>query len=77
MLEAYTVISSEPARWYFPFDPLAHLLAEGKFRPNIDVIHSYAAAGTPVEETAFRSVLPERLQYIAMPPSIASWGMSE
>ena len=77
LLEAYTVISSEPGRWYFPFDPLAHLLVEGKFRPNIDVIHSYAAAGVPVEERAFRSALPEELQYIALPPSIASWGLAE
>ena len=77
MVEAHQLVSSDPSRWYFPFDPLAHLLAEGKFRPNLDVVHSYSAAGAPVEKEAFRSALPENLQYIAIPPSFASWGMNE
>lgn len=77
MGEAYSVIVTDPSRWYFPYDPLAHLLAEGKFRPNIDVIYSYAVSGTPVDETAFRSALPENLRYIAVPPSLAGWGVTE
>ncbi len=77
LLESFTTISAEPGRWYFPFDPLAHMLAEKKFRPNIDVIHSYAAAGFPVEEKAFRAAMPEDLEYIALPPAIASWGLAE
>ena len=77
MAEAYTVVSNEPGRWYFPFDPLAHVLAEGKFRPNMDVVHSYAAAGAPVEKAAFRSALSEEMQHIAVPPSFASWGIGE
>lgn len=75
--EAYTTVSNGGGRWYFPFDPLAHLLAEGKFRPSMDVIHSYAAAGFPVEKEAFRTVLPDRLEYVAVPPLFASWGINE
>lgn len=77
MLEAYSVISSDPGGWYFPFDPLAHFLAEEKFRPNIDVVYSYAQSGFPVSEEAFRSVMPEDLRYIAVPPFVAGWGGSE
>jgi hypothetical protein len=77
MVEAFTVVTKEPGRWYFPFDPLAHVLAEGKFRPNMDVVHSYAAAGAPVEKAAFRAALSEEMQHIAVPPSFASWGIAE
>ena len=77
LVEAYSVVAADPGRWYFPYDPLAHLLGHGKFRPNIDVIYSYAMSGMPVEETAFRSALPEDLRYVALPPSVAEWGVSE
>ena len=77
LTEAYQVVSGGAARWYFPFDPLAHLLAEKKFRPNMDVVHSYAAAGAPVDKEAFRSALPENLEYIAIPPAFVSWGADE
>ena len=77
LVEAHMTISSEQGRWYFPFDPLAHLLAEGKFRPSMDVIHSYAVAGLPVEKGAFQSTLPDRLEYVAVPPLFASWGINE
>ena len=75
--EAYAMISADPARWYFPYDPLAHLLAEGRFRPNIDVVYSYATVGSPINESAFRSALPDRLRYVAVPPSVAEWGVTE
>jgi hypothetical protein len=77
LVEAYDTVAKEPGRWYFPFDPLAHLLGEGKFRPNMDVVHSYAAAGSPVHREAFRGALPEDLQHIAVPPAFASWGIAE
>jgi hypothetical protein len=77
LVEAHTTVSNERGRWYFPFDPLAHLLAEGKFRPSMDVIHSYAAAGLPVKKEAFQSTLPDRLEYVAVPPLFASWGINE
>jgi flagellar biosynthesis protein FliQ len=77
LVEAYAVLSGDPSRWYFPYDPLAHLLADGKFRPNMDVIYSYALIGLPVEESVFRSALPENLRYIALPPSGTEWGISE
>jgi hypothetical protein len=77
MVEAHTTVTNDPGRWYFPFDPVAHLLAEGKFRPSMDVIHSYAAAGLPVTKEAFQSTLPDRMEYIAVPPLFASWGIDE
>ncbi len=77
LVEAYSVISSDPTRWYFPYDPLAHFLVEGKFRPNMDVVYSYAASGFPVNEEAFRSAMPENLRYLAIPPSVAGWGATE
>lgn len=77
LVEAHETVRGGPGRWYFPFDPLAHLLGEGKFRPNMDVVHSYAVAGSPVEAAAFRSALPQDLQYVAVPPSFASWGLAE
>jgi hypothetical protein len=77
LVEAYTVISTDPTRWYYPYDPLAHFLVEGKFRPSMDVVYSYATAGFPVDEGAFRSALPENLRYIAIPPSVGGWGVTE
>jgi hypothetical protein len=77
LTEAYQTVSTGASRWYFPFDPLAHMLAEKKLRPNMDVIHSYAAAGAPVDKAAFRSALPENLEYLAIPPAFASWGTDE
>ena len=77
LVEAHRVIASDPGRWYFPFDPLAHVLAEGKFRPNMDVVHSYAVAGSPVDREAFRVALPDALENIAVPPAYASWGIAE
>ena len=77
LTEAYEHVAAEPGRWYFPFDPLAHLLGERQMRPNMDVVHSYAAAGAPVKAEAFRSSLPANLEFIAVPPSFASWGVTE
>jgi len=77
LVEAHRVISKNPTRWYFPCDPLAHLMVEGKFRPSIDVVHSYALSGFPIDESAFRSALPENLRYLAIPPLINDWGVSE
>jgi hypothetical protein len=77
LVEAYDVLSADPTRWYYPYDPLAHFLVEGKFRPNMDVVYSYAASGFPVDASAFQSALPENLHYIAIPPSVGGWGVSE
>ena len=77
LIEAHHTVSTGASRWYFPFDPLAHLLAEKKFPPNMDVVHSYSAGGAPVDHAAFRSALPENLEYIAFPPEFVSWGADE
>jgi hypothetical protein len=34
-------------------------------------------SGMPVDETVFRSAMPENLRYIAVPPALTGWGMSE
>lgn len=77
LVEAHAAILAEPGRWYFPYDPLAHLLAEGKFRPNMDVIYSYALSDFPVDAAAFQAALPEDLRYIAIPPAAGTWGATE
>jgi hypothetical protein len=77
LVEAYSVIRADPGRWYYPYDPLAHFLVEGKFRPNMDVIYSYAESGFPVDKDAFRAALPENLHYLAIPPSVGNWGVTE
>ena len=75
--EAYGTVKHNPGIYYFPFDPLAHILAERQFRPNIDVIYSYAMGKNPVDKTAFASALPEDLRYLAISPQVLSWGQSE
>jgi hypothetical protein len=77
LVEAYSVIRADPGRWYYPYDPLAHFLAEGKFRPNMDVIYSYAESGFPVDKDAFRAALPKNLRYLAIPPAAGTWGETE
>ncbi len=77
LVEAYGVIRADPGRWYYPYDPLAHFLAERKFRPNMDVIYSYAESGFPVDGDAFRAALPENLRYLAIPPAAGTWGETE
>jgi hypothetical protein len=77
LVEAYRAIHADPGHWYYPYDPLAHFLAEGKFRPNMDVIYSYAESGFPVDKHAFRAALPENVRYLAIPPAAGAWGETE
>jgi hypothetical protein len=77
MEESYATVRAYPSRCYFPYDPLAHLLAGDRFRPNMDVIYSYAVAGFPVNPTAFESSMPEGLRYVIYPSSMKHWGLSE
>ena len=75
--EAFDTIRAHPGRCYFASDPLAHLLAGERFRPNLDTVYSYAVAGTPVYPAAFRAALPARLQYVAIARKIEVWGADE
>ena len=77
LVEAYNAIRADPGRWYYPYDPLAHMLVEKKFRPNMDVIYSYAECGFPVDKDVFRAALPESLRYLAIPPAAGAWGAAE
>jgi hypothetical protein len=76
MEESYATIKAHPSQCYFPYDPLAHLLAGDRFRPNMDVIYAYAIGGYPVDKTAFQSSMPAEIKYVIFPFSM-SWGSSE
>lgn len=77
MEESYATVKAYPSQCYFPYDPLAHLLAGDRFRPNMDVIYSYAIAGFPVNQAAFASSMPEEMKYVIYPSSIKFWGLNE
>src|ERR1700730_541156 len=76
MKESYATVRAHPSQCYFPYDPLAHLLAGDRFRPNMDVIYAYAIGGYPVDKTAFQSSMPAEIKYVIFPFSM-SWGSSE
>jgi hypothetical protein len=77
MEEAYATIKAHPSQCYFPYDPLAHLLAGDRFRPNVDVIYSYAVGGLPVNKVAFDASMPQGIKYVMAPPIWEFWGFSE
>jgi hypothetical protein len=80
MEESYATVRAHPSQCYFPYDPLAHLFAGDQFRPNMDVIYSYAIGGFPVDKAAFQSSMPKGIKYVIFPSSTSSmenWGSSE
>ncbi len=77
LTEAFRAIKAHPGECYFASDPLAHLLAGERFRPSLDPVYSYAVAGAPVDAAAFRTVMPERLRYLAIARKMAAWGPEE
>jgi hypothetical protein len=77
MEESFATVRAHPLKCYFPYDPLAHLLAGDQFRPNMDVIWTYAIAGFPVDRAAFGSSMPEGVKYVIFPSRMQNWGSSE
>jgi hypothetical protein len=79
MEESYATVRAHPSQCYFPYDPLAHLLAGDRFRPNMDVIWSYAMGGFPVDRAAFAASMPEGMKYVIFPSPVHmnNWGSSE
>jgi hypothetical protein len=79
MEESYVTVRAHLSQCYFPYDPLAHLLAGDRFRPNMDVIWSYAMGGFPVDRSAFASSMPEGMKYVVFPSRLHmdNWGSSE
>lgn len=73
----YNMVKSNPGQYYFPFDPLAHVMAEHCVRPSIDPVYSYAVAKMPVSKEAFRNVLPQDLRYLVVDSNFSFWGKSE
>ena len=77
MGEAFETVRAHPGQCYFASDPLAHLLAGERFRPNLDTVYSYAVAGTPVDPAAFKADMPGRLEYVVIARKIEVWGADE
>jgi hypothetical protein len=77
MEEAFATIKAHPGECYFASDPLAHLLAGDRFRPNLDVVYSYAIAGLPLDPAAFKSAMPERFEYLVVGTQLEGWGLDE
>jgi hypothetical protein len=75
--ESYSIAMQCKNTCYLPFDPLAHILESKTFRPNIDVIHSYSLGGHPVDQKAFASYLPGKLEQVIMPKGWTFWGLEE
>jgi hypothetical protein len=48
-----------------------------RFRPNVDVIYSYAVAGSPVNKVAFDASMPQGIRYVIVPQAWEFWGFSE
>jgi hypothetical protein len=77
MEESYATVKAHPSECYFPYDPLAHLLAGDRFRPNMDVIYSYALGECPVNKVAFAASMPQGIKYVMIPSSMEVWGLTE
>ncbi len=77
MQEAFQTIKAHPGQCYFASDPLAHLLAGERFRPNLDTVYSYAVAEWPVDAAAFRAAMPARLEYLVVSRKMEGWGLDE
>lgn len=73
----FNLLKSHPGQYYFPYDPLAHVLAENHFRPSIDPVYCYAVANMSVRKEAFRKALPSGLRYLVLDATYAQWGRSE
>lgn len=75
--ESYRLAMQCKNTCYLPFDPLAHMLAGDKFRPNLDVIYSYSLGGHPVNQTAFVASLPDKLEHVFIAGMGKYWGFNE
>ena len=62
---AYSYARKNPGSTYFPWHPLASLMAEGRYYHTSWGVMEREAGGYPVSEAHFRAHLPENLQRIA------------
>jgi hypothetical protein len=65
---AYDYIRKQPGTTYFPWQPLAHLLGEGRYFHTAWGVMERDLAGFLVSEEHFREHLPENLQRLAAQP---------
>ncbi|HSH94655.1 MAG TPA: hypothetical protein VK968_10965 [Roseimicrobium sp.] len=62
--EAADLIRQSPGEVYFPWNPLAHLMAEGKSRHFYYGVYDRELAGFKLGEEHFNSHVPEKLRFI-------------
>jgi hypothetical protein len=77
LLESSRLVKECKGTCYLPFDPLAHLLIDHVFRPNVDVIYSFYLGGEAADPRAFNAALPQHLEKIYLPKATAGWGIDE
>ena len=63
-----TMIGQHPGRTYFPYNPLAVLLAEGKLTHFDHALWDRELAGFPVSAEQFAAGLPSGYELVAYPP---------
>ncbi len=66
---SYEYAKKHPGIAYFPVQPLATLMAEGKLYHSIHGLFDRRKAGLPPDNQHFRQVLPAKLQFVALPAS--------
>jgi len=64
--QAVEYLRRHPGELYFPWQPLVHLMGEGRLRHFEDGIYAVRLAGFPVSEERFRAHVPERLRAVAL-----------
>lgn len=65
---AYSYMRLHPGTAYFPYNPLATLLAEGKVYHMDEQLYDREVAGYPVNEVQVRSGVPFNYEVLAVPP---------
>jgi hypothetical protein len=67
---AYDYLRQNPGRAYFPINPLASLLAEGRLTHLDDALHDRELAGFPISPQQLAAGLPPGCDLVAYPPTL-------
>jgi hypothetical protein len=65
---AYDYARQHPGKTYFPVNPLAALLAEGRLTHLDSALYDREIAGFPINAEQFAAGLPARCEFVAYPP---------
>lgn len=71
---AYEYLRRHPGRAYFPCNPLAHLMAEGRLPHFLLPILERSVAGLPMSRDQIEAHLPPRFEEIVFPPGARGHG---